>query len=98
MFEYDRAAFHFLTKEMEADKYVQITNKAIRKNGILILGTFSEEGPQKCSGLNIKQYSATTMSAKFEKEFTRIKCITENHPTPFNTFQNFLFCSSKKKW
>ena len=27
--------------------------------------------------------------------FTKIRCITEDHITPFNTKQNFLFCSFK---
>jgi len=63
--------------------------------GVLILGTFSETGPTKCSGLEIKQYSETSMTSRFELSFDRIKCITEEHQTPFNTTQSFLFCSFK---
>jgi 2-polyprenyl-3-methyl-5-hydroxy-6-metoxy-1,4-benzoquinol methylase len=96
-FWHDRAAFHFLTEEAQADKYVEITNKGIAENGILVLGTFSVSGPKKCSGLEIKQYSEESMSGKFEKYFNRVKCITEDHQTPFNTTQNFLFCSFKKQ-
>lgn len=95
-FWHDRAAFHFLIEEPRADKYVEIANKGISQNGILVLGTFSVNGPKKCSGLEIKQYSEESMSAKFEKYFDRVKCITEDHQTPFNTTQNFLFCSFKK--
>jgi SAM-dependent methyltransferase len=96
-FWHDRATFHFLTTEDKIYKYVSIAEDAIKKNGYLILGTFSENGPKKCSGLEIRQYSEATMSARFEVAFDRIKCITEDHPTPFNTVQNFLFCSFKKK-
>lgn len=96
-FWHDRAAFHFLTEEAQADRYVEITNKGIAENGILVLGTFSVNGPKKCSGLEIKQYSEESMSGKFEKYFERVKCITEDHQTPFNTTQNFLFCSFKKQ-
>lgn len=96
-FWHDRAAFHFLTSEEQADKYVEIAKKGIADNGYLILGTFSESGPLKCSGLNIKQYSEESMSHKFEKDFIRIKCVKEDHVTPFNTVQNFLFCSFKKE-
>ncbi|MDQ3046860.1 MAG: class I SAM-dependent methyltransferase [Bacteroidota bacterium] len=95
-FWHDRAAFHFLTTEEHINKYVSIAEKAISKNGFLILGTFSESGPKKCSGLEIKQYNETSMSSRFETAFERIKCITEDHETPFNTKQNFLFCSFKK--
>lgn len=96
-FWHDRAAFHFLTDEEKIYKYVSIAEDAIKQNGYLILGTFSNEGPKKCSGLEIKQYTETSMSARFEVAFNRIKCIRENHTTPFNTTQNFLFCSFQKK-
>ncbi len=96
-FWHDRAAFHFLINESDADDYVEIANKGVKQNGILVLGTFSVNGPKKCSGLDIKQYSEESMSAKFEKYFDRVKCITEDHQTPFNTTQNFLFCSFMPK-
>lgn len=96
-FWHDRAAFHFLTSEEKVFKYVSIAESAIKDNGYLILGTFSENGPKKCSGLEIQQYNETSMSARFEVKFNRIKCITEDHTTPFNTVQNFLFCSFRKK-
>lgn len=96
-FWHDRAAFHFLTTEEKINKYVSIAEDAIKKDGYLILGTFSEQGPIKCSGLEIKQYSEASMSARFEVAFDRIKCIQEDHVTPFNTVHNFLFCSFSKK-
>lgn len=95
-FWHDRAAFHFLTTEEKIYKYVSIAEDAIKKDGYLILGTFSESGPQKCSGLEVRQYSETSMSARFEIAFNRIKCIEEDHTTPFNSIQSFLFCSFKK--
>jgi SAM-dependent methyltransferase len=96
-FWHDRAAFHFLTSEDKVYKYISIAETAIQEKGYLILGTFSENGPEKCSGLEIRQYSEASMSARFEVKFDRIKCITEDHKTPFNTVQNFLFCSFQKK-
>jgi 2-polyprenyl-3-methyl-5-hydroxy-6-metoxy-1,4-benzoquinol methylase len=95
-FWHDRAAFHFLTTEDKIYKYVSIAEDAIKKEGYLILGTFSENGPTRCSGLNTKQYSEASMSARFEIAFDRVKCVQEDHVTPSNTVQNFLFCSFKK--
>jgi ubiquinone/menaquinone biosynthesis C-methylase UbiE len=94
---HDRAAFHFLTSENKIREYVSVAENSVKKNGYLILGTFSESGPKKCSGLEIKQYSETSMSARFETAFQKIKCFYADHITPFNTIQNFLFCSFKKK-
>ena len=95
-FWHDRAAFHFLTDESRINKYVEIAENAIRPNGYLILGTFSDKGPAKCSGLEVKQYTQASMSNRFERSFERIKCIEVEHQTPFNTTQQFLFCSFRK--
>lgn len=96
-FWHDRAAFHFLTTEEKVSRYVTIAEKSISKNGYLVLGTFSESGPQKCSGLEIQQYSEAAMSTRFESSFERIKCMKEDHITPSGKVQNFQFCSFKKK-
>jgi SAM-dependent methyltransferase len=90
---HDRAAFHFLTTKEQITKYLSIAKKAI--TGFLTIGTFSENGPKKCSGLDIKQYSENDLQSVLKDGFEKIKCITENHITPFNTTQNFLFCSFK---
>ena len=95
-FWHDRAAFHFLTQEQEIENYIDIIQQRIKPKGILVIGTFSEQGPKKCSGIEIKQYSETTMTERLQKFFEKVKCITVDHTTPFNTIQNFIFCSFKK--
>jgi hypothetical protein len=65
--------------------------------GDVILGTFSDNGPTKCSGLAIKQYNAETLTAALQNGFEKIRCITEDHRTPFDTTQNFIFCSFKRQ-
>lgn len=96
-FWHDRAVFHFLTEQESIDKYLAIINNAIADNGNFLLGTFSENGPLKCSGLEIKQYSENIMKQTFSENFEAVKCFTENHKTPFDTVQNFQFCGFKKK-
>ena len=91
---HDRAAFHFLTTEVDINKYVKTIEKSVSKH--LIIGTFSENGPQKCSGLEIKQYSQETLEKLFQKDFQVIECFTEDHTTPFDTKQNFIYCSLKR--
>jgi SAM-dependent methyltransferase len=91
---HDRATFHFLTTEEQIKKYVEITEKCV--NGFLIIGTFSENGPTKCSGLDIKQYSETELEKQFSMHFKKLKCILEDHTTPFETIQNFTFCAFEK--
>jgi 2-polyprenyl-3-methyl-5-hydroxy-6-metoxy-1,4-benzoquinol methylase len=95
-FWHDRATFHFLTTQEQVNKYLAIANEAIAPSGKFVLGTFSEAGPEKCSGLMIKQYSETTLTELIKKWFQKIKCLHKDHITPFNTIQNFLYCSFKK--
>ena len=95
-FWHDRAAFHFLTKEQEISNYLQTAQENISPNGILVIATFSEQGPKKCSGIEIKQYSETSMTHLLKMFFEKIKCITVDHKTPFDTIQNFVFCSFRK--
>lgn len=94
---HDRATFHFLTTADQITKYLTRAKNAIKDNGFLTIATFSENGPTKCSGLEIKQYSEATLQDQLKKGFRKIKCITEDHRTPFNTLQNFLFCSFKRQ-
>ena len=95
-FWHDRAAFHFLTQEQEITNYIDTIQKSIKPTGVLVIGTFSEQGPKKCSGIEIKQYSETTMTDRLKKFFEKVKCITVDHQTPFDTIQNFIFCSFKR--
>lgn len=94
---HDRAAFHFLTNETDIKKYVEIAEKSTSTEGHLIIGTFSENGPTKCSGIEIKQYVENDLAHVFNSAFQKISCSNINHATPFNTVQNFTFCTFKKR-
>ena len=92
---HDRATFHFLTTTEQVSKYMETARKYV--NGYLTIGTFSKNGPTKCSGLDIKQYNEETLTNELNNGFDKIRCVTEDHLTPFNTTQNFLFCSFKRQ-
>ncbi|MNJ99387.1 Mg-protoporphyrin IX methyl transferase [compost metagenome] len=96
-FWHDRAAFHFLHSPQEISDYINNANAALANDGVMVVGTFSENGPKKCSGIEITQYSKEALSQQFENYFEKIGCINVNHVTPFNTVQNFTFCSFNKK-
>lgn len=93
---HDRAAFHFLTDEKEIANYIATASLHIEPDGFLVIGTFSEEGPDTCSGIKIKQYSEQAMSEKLGRFFHKLKCIPTVHKTPFGTFQHFVFCGFRK--
>ena len=91
---HDRATFHFLTEESQIATYTNIVVKAVSQ--YLVIGAFSANGPEKCSGLPIRQYTETSLQGRFQKSFSKVRCHTEDHTTPFDTTQNFLFCSFKR--
>jgi cyclopropane fatty-acyl-phospholipid synthase-like methyltransferase len=93
---HDRAVFHFLTKKEEINKYVNICEENINKEGTLIIGTFSENGPVKCSGLEIRRYSVKNLQSLFCNSFELVEHLNTDHTTPFETIQNFNFCKFKK--
>lgn len=93
---HDRAAFHFQTETDKIDQYLEIVKNAV--DGMVIIGTFSPDGPQKCSGLDIKQYDEDGMKEKFQQSnFKNLACKREDHITPNGAIQNFVFCSFLKQ-
>ena len=92
---HDRAVFHFLTDSIDIASYQNLVAKAVQKN--MIKGTFSTNGPLKCSGLEIKQNDEFSLTTTFENHFNKMYCFTEDHKTPFDTLQNFIFCTFSKK-
>ena len=93
---HDRAAFHFLTSPEDIQKYLDTMESAISPGGHLILGTFSEKGPTKCSGIEIKQYSIDELKAVVPDSFKLIEGKYIDHPTPSGSLQNFTFCRFQK--
>ena len=92
---HDRAAFHFQTEEADIDNYLNIIKNAVI--GWSIIGTFSVDGPKKCSGLNIRQYGEAGLKYLLEKsEFKFLESKRIDHTTPSGGVQNFIFCSFSK--
>ena len=93
---HDRATFHFLTTKGQVTKYLDVAQRHVDR--YMVIGTFLAAGPSKCSGLQVRQYDERCLTAELDKGFEKLKCITEDHITPFYTRQNFLFCGFKRKF
>jgi 2-polyprenyl-3-methyl-5-hydroxy-6-metoxy-1,4-benzoquinol methylase len=95
-FWHDRAAFHFLTRDSEVESYIDAVQQGMKPNGVLVIGTFSTNGPRKCSGIDIRQYSEASMVEQLKKYFHKVRCFTTDHITPSGAKQNYIFCSFRK--
>ena len=87
---HDRAVLHFLTEKEDIGRYVKKVRQLLKSSGYLIISTFSENGPKKCSGLDIKQYSEDSVKKLFN-DFEHIKSFEEEHLTPWGASQIFIF-------
>lgn len=92
---HDRAAFHFLTEEADIQTYVSLLEQWVRS--YVIIGTFSDIGPTKCSGLPITQYDEQKMSHTLSAAlFKLIESDRPVHITPSGGEQNYLFVTAQK--
>jgi len=89
---HDRAVFHFLKEAEERRGYINSLNQALKLNGNLIIATFSLDAPPKCSGLSVVRYSQETLQNALGDNFNLVEAFVENHVTPSNVKQNFIFC------
>lgn len=96
-FWHDRAVLHFLITDEQVKDYLHRADLFINESGYLTLGTFSDKGPEKCSGLEIRQYTEDTMTNLFGSAFEKIYCEEVNHITPSKKEQNFVFCNFRHK-
>ncbi len=88
---HDRAVFHFLTDAADRARYVAIAAATVRAGGALIVGTFALDGPSRCSGLPVAQYSPDTLAAEFATAFTFERGQHDTHITPPGAEQRFVF-------
>lgn len=93
---HDRAVFHFLTTPEERLVYVQKVLSSVKPGGIVIVSTFAEDGPTKCSGLPVMRYSATELHSQFGRPFELISHEREEHHTPGGNEQKFVYCMCRK--
>jgi 2-polyprenyl-3-methyl-5-hydroxy-6-metoxy-1,4-benzoquinol methylase len=89
---HDRAVFHFLTSIEQRATYVRNVATSVRPGGHVIVSTFGQEGPTKCSGLEVMRYDAESLHEEFGTRFRLVESSKELHHTPFGTTQQFLYC------
>ena len=94
---HDRAVFHFLTELADRKAYVEQLLHAVEPDGHIVISVFSLEGPTRCSGLPIVQYSAQTLQAELGPRLRLIEHVNERHTTPSGAIQNFIYCHFIKR-
>lgn len=89
---HDRAVFHFLTEAGDRQKYVEQVHRSVKRGGYVLVATFAEDGPERCSGLKTARYSPEALHAEFGEAFQLLENRREEHRTPSGAPQRFVYC------
>jgi ubiquinone/menaquinone biosynthesis C-methylase UbiE len=89
---HDRAVFHFLLSPADRQRYVAQVRRVLRPDGHVVIATFAEDGPTRCSGLPVARYNAEQLHGEFGNEFRLLTTLREEHTTPSGTRQTFRYC------
>ncbi|RZQ56615.1 SAM-dependent methyltransferase [Pseudidiomarina tainanensis] len=89
---HDRAVFHFLITSEQQQRYVEQAAHAVEQGGYVVIATFAEDGPEKCSGLPVQRYSAQQLAEVFAPQFSLVHTEREIHKTPHGAEQKFNYC------
>ncbi|MGC1784062.1 MAG: class I SAM-dependent methyltransferase [Acidobacteriaceae bacterium] len=88
---HDRAVFHFLTAKRQRWGYRVAMENAVDSGGLVVIGTFSTLGPERCSGLPVQRYSALSLSEEIGDHFRWTATRKIEHRTPSGDMQHFQF-------
>ncbi|MCI4350310.1 MAG: class I SAM-dependent methyltransferase [Thermoplasmata archaeon] len=88
---HDRAVFHFLTNPGDRRAYVELARRTIPVGGHVILATFALDGPETCSGLDVRRYDGRRLESEFAPGFLLVREVREVHRTPWGVRQPFTY-------
>lgn len=93
---HDRAVFHFLTAPEDRAAYVKLLKRNVPVGGHAVIATFALDGPEKCSGLEVRRYDGPTLAAELGPAFELCKSVREIHTTPWGARQSFQYSLFKR--
>jgi len=88
---HDRAVFHFLTNLADRAVYKALLSQTVPVGGHAVIATFAPDGPEKCSGLEVRRYDGSTLATELGKEFALLESWSETHETPWRKTQAFQY-------
>lgn len=93
---HDRAVFHFLHRTADLEHYRDIARDGIVVGGHLVMGTFAPDGPESCSGLPVRRWSATELALHFADGFELESSAVVDHRTPSGGTQPFTWVTLRR--
>lgn len=94
---HDRAVFHFLTEADDRALYLAQLRRALAADGQVLMATFAPDGPTRCSGLPVRQYSAASLATELGETFDLVDERRDAHVTPDGQVQRFQYCRFRRR-
>ncbi len=94
---HDRAVFHFLIEPEDQARYVALAARTVKQCGILVVGTFASDGPERCSGLPVHRYESDSLASVFRGDFDLKRTVIEEHRTPSGVRQPFVYVVMERR-
>jgi SAM-dependent methyltransferase len=88
---HDRAVFHFLIDAADRRNYVKLARQTIRAGGHLVIASFADDGPRRCSDLDVCRYNAESLATELGEGFFFVREAKEAHTTPLGPSQAFFY-------
>jgi len=81
--------------------YAQAMSQALRPDGVAIIATFADDGPEKCSGLPVVRYAPEELAQELNRlapgKFEMMSSRRHVHITPKGNRQSFQYSVFRKK-
>ena len=88
---HDRAVFHFLLDPAERAAYAERLAACVRPGGHAVVATFADDGPDRCSGLEVARYDERSLARELSAGFVMRRAVRHVHVTPRGVPQSFLY-------
>lgn len=93
---HDRAVLHFFTADEDRARYARTLRAALHPGGHAVIACFAPGGPERCSGLPVRQSSAAELLGLLGPGFEEVSSAIETHVTPGGAEQAFTWLVARR--
>ena len=87
---------HFFTKESQIQEYFKLIKSALKISGFVILAEFSQEGANKCCGLDVLNYNAEMLQDRLGEAFKLIESFNYTYTQPSGNTRDYVYTLFKR--
>jgi hypothetical protein len=96
---HDRAVFHFLLDPDQRRRYVALSERTVGPGGTAIIATFASDGPERCSGLEVRRYDSQDVARECGPGWRLAASERHVHTTPRGIAQRFIYATFvRQEW